>query len=275
MVLYMRKDFRNTQKPDEQALKRAIITAQSLLDKIIDTADKADFDRMDNANATFVKLIGSPLFPKDKALLFNEFAKEAVISALIKASQQNIKKISDSAQNNDAVSRQEAIISSRTFINRAIKAGASPQILERFNKIIDIVQLTTKPGIDDATKKLADIRTAVHAESVSEPPDRRKAIRISSPRLTVLIDGIEAYTADWSMYGLKILNVQKDYKTGQRINLRLATVGMEEPSKNIGATVVKSEPGDAVICVEFPSISTEILKIAHHLRDGNIKMERI
>ena len=275
MVLYMRKDFRNTQKPDEQALKRAIITAQSLLDKIIDTADKADFDRMDNANATFVKLIGSPLFPKDKALLFNEFAKEAVISALIKASQQNIKKISESAQNNDAVSKQEAIISSRTFINRAIKAGASPQILERFNKIIDIVQMTTKPGIDDATKKLADIRTAVHAESVSEPPDRRKAIRISSPRLTVLIDGIEAYTADWSMYGLKILNVQKDYKTGQRINLRLATVGMEEPSKNIGATVVKSEPGDAVICVEFPSISTEILKIAHHLRDGNIKMERI
>ena len=275
MVLYMRKDFRNTQKPDEQALKRAIITAQSLLDKIIDTADKADFDRMDNANATLVKLIGSPLFPKDKALLFNEFAKEAVISALIKASQQNIKKISESAQNNDAVSKQEAIISSRTFINRAIKAGASPQILERFNKIIDIVQMTTKPGIDDATKKLADIRTAVHAESVSEPPDRRKAIRISSPRLTVLIDGIEAYTADWSMYGLKILNVQKDYKTGQRINLRLATVGMEEPSKNIGATVVKSEPGDAVICVEFPSISTEILKIAHHLRDGNIKMERI
>ena len=271
----MRKDFRNTQKPDEQALKRAIITAQSLLDKIIDTADKADFDRMDNANATFVKLIGSPLFPKDKALLFNEFAKEAVISARIKASQQNIKKISESAQNNDAVSKQEAIISSRTFINRAIKAGASPQILERFNKIIDIVQMTTKPGIDDATKKLADIRTAVHAESVSEPPDRRKAIRISSPRLTVLIDGIEAYTADWSMYGLKILNVQKDYKTGQRINLRLATVGMEEPSKNIGATVVKSEPGDAVICVEFPSISTEILKIAHHLRDGNIKMERI
>ena len=271
----MRTNSGNLQKKSEQALKRAIITAQSLLDKIIDTADNADFDRMDNANATLVKLIGSPLFPKDKALLFNEFAKEAVISALIKASQQNIKKISESAQNNDAVSKQEAIISSRTFINRAIKAGASPQILERFNKIIDIVQMTTKPGIDDATKKLADIRTAVHAESVSEPPDRRKAIRISSPRLTVLIDGIEAYTADWSMYGLKILNVQKDYKTGQRINLRLATVGMEEPSKNIGATVVKSEPGDAVLCVEFPSISTEILKIAHHLRDGNIKMERI
>jgi hypothetical protein len=249
-------------------------TAQQYLDRIIGNAEDGQFEHLDENVKRLQAAANHPHFPKQRAKLFINMARQAAAQAHIRAAQLFLEAISDASISGDRVAKQDSINNARLHASRAIKAGANPAINDHLNKIIGIMEQTTKPGIDAATKAEAARRTSVSAEWINGKPDKRKAIRFSSPRLSVLIDGVEAYTADWSMYGLRILQVPGCHQVGQRVRFRLRCVGLDEQTELLIATVVRHDPANQTLCVEFPAISTNILRIAKRIKSLGIPMER-
>jgi len=268
------RSSRSAPTATEQDERRALRAAQQLLDRIIGNAEDSQFEQMDEEVKRLQTAVIHPHFPKQRANLFTDLARQAAAQAHIKSAQLFLEAISDASISGDRAAKQEAINNARLHASSAIKSGANPAINEHLNKIIGIIEQTTKPGIDAATKADAARRTAVSVEWTNGRPDKRKAIRVSSPRLGVLIDDVEAYTADWSMYGLRILQVPRFHHIGRKVRFRLQCVGLDEPTNFITATVVRHDPANQTLCVEFPAISTDILRIAKRIKSLGIAIER-
>ncbi len=261
-------------KANDQLLQGVTKLAQSLLDNIILSAEVADFVTMESSILKLSQVLKSKSFPQQKAKLFSDFSKEAAITAYIKQSQHMVTLISQAAREKNDDVRQDAIVKARHFIGQAIKSGANSNIYERFEKILNIALLTTKAGIDDVTKRSAMIKTNVMAEQTNAVTDRRKAIRITSPRLSVIFNKIEAFTNDWSMYGLNIHTSIGTYQIGKKVSIQISAVGMNSPLPGFKATVARFDPLNSNLCLEFTNISTEILKIARHLKEIGIKLQQ-
>lgn len=265
---------RTEPRPTDKQTSHALKQAQESLDKVVAHSGLSEFDAMDKEVKRLLTIIAHPHFPKPRAKLFVEMATVAQIQTRIRESQRLLEVVSDASVSGDRSARQEAIIKTRQHAAQAVKAGANPTITDRLEKIIEILEQTTKPGIDPAAKLEAVRRTAVTAEWSGGKIDRRKAIRISSPRLSVFLNGSEAYTSDWSMYGLRIISVQGHYNVGQNIRFNLQTIGMSEPTELLTARVVRFDDVEHILCVEFPAISTLILMIARHIKTIGIAVVR-
>ena len=262
----MGKAARADARPTDQQTSYALRQAQESLDKIVAHSDSSVFDSMDKEVKRLLTIVAHPHFPKPRAKLFVDMASAAQIQTRIKESQRLLEAVSDASVSGDRAARHEAIIKARQHVAQAIKVGANPNISERLDKIIEILVQTTKPGIDAAAKAEAVRRTAVTAEWTGGKIDKRKAIRISSPRLSVLLNGSEAYTNNWSMYGLSIVVAHGFYHVGKNIRFRLQSFGMNEPTEMMNARVVRFGSAEHILCVEFSAISTQILMIARHLK---------
>ena len=261
-------------RPTERQISNALKQGQESLDKIIAHAENREFDSMDEEAKRLLTIIAHPHFPSQRAKLFIDMVSAAKIRMHIKESQRLLKAVSDASVSGNLAARQEAVNEARLHAARAVKAGANPAISTRIDQIIGILEQTTKPGIDAAAKAEAVRRTTVSAEWTGGKIDRRKAIRISSPRLNVLINGCEAYTGDWSMYGLRIIKISGSFQVGDKVRLRLQAIGMDEPTEMLIARVVRHDAVENILSVEFPAISVQVLKIAKHLKTLGIDMER-
>ncbi|CAK0742189.1 hypothetical protein WCLP8_120006 [uncultured Gammaproteobacteria bacterium] len=275
MVRYMTKRVLkiNPTFANQAEMKRSLELAQKGLDNIVNYAERKMFQQLDELVKNIKTIVASNRFPSIRRSIFNMMIDEAVKQAYIKEASNMIKLYASVEIAGDSSKRQDALNKSRAFVNKAIASGARPSLKDELEKVLEILKLTTKPGIDDIAKKEALKRTEVIYDAPDVRIDRRKALRFFSPRLSVFINNRDNYTLDWSMYGLRIFYKHEPPKVGSSLYLQLSTIGMDEPSKPIWVKVVRVDQANSLICVEFESICTVVLNIAAHLKQIGMKLE--
>lgn len=144
---------KNKSSAKEKDAARVIMLAQHGLDCVIRHADARQFDIMDEDIKKLIKIINSRAFPAAKKDSFDAMAREAATQAYTKGIQELVKTYSDVEFDGSRQDRQDVIRQAYNYSSRAIAFGASASIKDRLDKIVEILEHTTKPGIDDYAKK--------------------------------------------------------------------------------------------------------------------------
>ena len=221
-----------------------------------------------------VKLKG---FPKEIAEDFKELCRKNLKDAHEKHVCDLFDAAMDVARDGTPDQRKEEFARVTASIREAVKCGADEAFCEEMTKRLDIFNLTTKEGIDEAAKRAAKRKTELKAEKPAVPRERRRGRRYADPVLVIDCHRwgySEVYrTINWSYCGF-LVSASKDLPAvGKTVKFAVRCGLLPKFEEWMSGTVVRISKEPSGFAIAMPEMAPGILKLMSLLRKDGIELE--